>query len=162
MYGAQPEIGMRLHDLLKVIRRMKQSRSATQPGIPTGLLGLLAEIDRLPTGCRSRDLAAQADLDPSTVSRAVGALVAHGLVTREADPHDGRSTFLVVTAAGRAALLDAFQWYGQVLASALDGWSDAEISTFHAGLDRFATGVHDALTSHEVISTSHETSEAAL
>jgi DNA-binding MarR family transcriptional regulator len=67
----------------------------------------MTEIDRLPTGCRSSDLAARAGLDPSTVSRAVAGLVTQGLVTREADPHDGRATLLVVTPAGHAALSDA-------------------------------------------------------
>ena len=77
MHGATPTIGLRLHDLLKVIRRLKQTRSAARPAFPIGLLGLLAEIDRLPTGCRGRDLADHAGLDPSTVSRAVASKYVH-------------------------------------------------------------------------------------
>ncbi|WP_436533352.1 MarR family winged helix-turn-helix transcriptional regulator [Actinoplanes sp. HUAS TT8] len=149
MHGAPPEIGMRLHDLLKAIRQLKQHRSAAQPAIPTGLLGILAEIDRMPSGCRSRDLAAQAGLDPSTVSRAVAALVTQGLLAREADPHDGRATALVVTAAGRAALSDALRWYGQIVNQALDGWSQDEITALQHGIDRLVADIHTALTLHE-------------
>jgi DNA-binding MarR family transcriptional regulator len=149
MHGAPPAIGLRLHDLLKVIRRLKQTRSAAHPAVPVGLLGLLAEIDRLPTGCRSRDLAEHAGLDPSTVSRAVATLVAQGLLTREADPHDGRATLLVVTPAGRAELSDALRWYDDLLTHALAGWSADEITDLHEGIGRFVTDVHHALTLHE-------------
>ncbi|MEV6845068.1 hypothetical protein, partial [Actinoplanes sp. NPDC051411] len=66
MDAATAELGARLHDLLKAIRRMKQRR-------PAGLVGMLVEVDRLAGGCHARELAAQAALDPSTVSRAVAA-----------------------------------------------------------------------------------------
>jgi DNA-binding MarR family transcriptional regulator len=149
MHGAPPEIGMRLHDLLKAIRLIKQHRSAAQPAIPTGLLGLLTEIDRLPTGCRSRDLAEHAGLDPSTISRGVATLVRQGMVAREADPHDGRATILVVTPAGRAALSDALRWHAELITSALDGWSADDIASLQRGIDRFVGDIHRALNIHE-------------
>jgi DNA-binding MarR family transcriptional regulator len=138
MDAATAELGGRLHELLKAIRVLKQRRSFGRPAAPVGLLGMLAEVDRLDGGCHARELATRAALDPSTVSRAVAALVASGLVAREPDQHDGRASVLVVTPAGRAALDDTVGWYGEIFARALDGWSPEEIASFSRALQRFA------------------------
>ncbi|BBH69097.1 hypothetical protein ACTI_57820 [Actinoplanes sp. OR16] len=153
MDGAVPEIGTRLHDLLKVTRLLKQHRSAERTAIPAGLFVLLAEISRLPDGGHARELAIQTGLDPSTVSRAVASLVAHGLVAREPDPHDGRATVLVVTAAGRNALAETVTWYERVLDRALADWSPAEVAAFNISLGRFAQAIDTVL---------NEKTEAAL
>lgn len=55
----------------------------------------------------------------------------------------------MVTAAGRAALDEAFQWYGQLLAQAMDGWSPDEISTLDQGLGRFIAALATTLGTHE-------------
>jgi DNA-binding MarR family transcriptional regulator len=133
--------------LLKVIRLLKQRRAGEGIAVPTGLLGVLVHIDRQAAGCHARELADSAALDPSTVSRAVTALVAHGLVAREADPHDGRATVLAVTPAGRAALDEALNWYDALIAEALADWSPDEIATFNSSLDRFTGALEDVLTS---------------
>jgi DNA-binding MarR family transcriptional regulator len=141
MDGATAELGMRLYDLLKAIRVVKQRHSAGRPPVPVGLLALLAllaEADRLAAGCHARELAAQAALDQSTVSRAVGALVAGGLVAREPDQHDGRASVLVVTPAGHAALEANLRWYEEVFTRALDGWAPEEVAAFSQALERFA------------------------
>jgi DNA-binding MarR family transcriptional regulator len=52
---------------------------------------------------RATDLAADAFLDLSTVSRQVRSLVERGLVTRYSDPEDRRGWLLSATDAGRAA-----------------------------------------------------------
>lgn len=52
---------------------------------------------------RATDLAADAFLDLSTVSRQVRSLVERGLVARRPDPEDRRGTLLAATEAGRAA-----------------------------------------------------------
>ncbi|MEV6348009.1 MarR family winged helix-turn-helix transcriptional regulator [Actinoplanes sp. NPDC051851] len=146
MDGVAPEIGMRLQDLQRTYRLLKQRRAVDRPAIPMGLLGLLSDIDRLPTGCHARDLAGRVGLDQSTISRAVANLVTHGLVARQADPRDGRASCLVLTEAGRAALSDSLRWYGDVLTHTLDGWTPEEIATFSAGLDRFTAALDRTLT----------------
>lgn len=50
------------------------------------------------------DLAAAEQVRPPTITRLVTALEAEGLVTREADPHDGRITRVRATARGQAML----------------------------------------------------------
>lgn len=143
MDGVGGGIGAQVQDLFKGMRVLKQRWHAEHPVVPSGLQGLLMEIDRL-AGCHSRDLAAQAGLDPSTVSRAVSALVSHGLVARQPDVHDGRATVLRLTEAGRAALDEAARWYDRQLAAALDGWTAEEVAAFSLALGRFTTALKNS------------------
>ena len=53
---------------------------------------------------RTNALAGALQLDASTVTRQVNALVAGGLVERRPDPADGRSSILALTSAGRATM----------------------------------------------------------
>jgi DNA-binding MarR family transcriptional regulator len=62
-------------------------------------LAVLSVIDR-PT---IRDLAIYAIAEQSTMSRALDGLESEGLVRREADPADSRSTRVAITEEGRAA-----------------------------------------------------------
>ncbi|GIF26785.1 DNA-binding MarR family transcriptional regulator [Actinoplanes tereljensis] len=143
---AKRELGLRLQDLLKCMRLIKQSRAMERPGIPAGLL---AQIDDLPAGCHARELAARTSLDPSTISRAVAALVAHGLVERLPDPHDGRASVLAVTPAGRVALADIADWLGRVLDRALSGWSAEEVAALTVALARFTHDIEASFASHD-------------
>ncbi|XVV16170.1 MarR family winged helix-turn-helix transcriptional regulator [Actinoplanes sp. CA-131856] len=148
MDGATQAVAERLQDLLKVTRLLKHQRTAERPAIPAGLVGLLAHIDRTPTGCHARELAIHAALDPSTISRAVATLVSGGLVAREPDPHDGRASVLVVTEKGHTAMEEAMRWYGSRIEQALADWTPDEIATFSHGLERFTQALGGATTSH--------------
>ncbi|MEV4348571.1 MarR family transcriptional regulator [Actinoplanes sp. NPDC049596] len=158
MDGATQVIGDRLQDLLKVIRLLKQQRSAERPAIPAGLVGLLGQIDRTGTGCHARELAIRTSLDPSTISRAVATLVTDGLVVREPDPHDGRASVLVTTEKGRQAMAEALQWYLGSIGQALADWTPAEIEAFSAGLARFTSALSSASTTAP---TTQDRTEAA-
>lgn len=149
MDTAPRELGMRLHDLLKGVRLLKQRRAEAHPAVPSGLVGMLTYLDRCATGCHARDLADRTQLDPSTVSRAVAALVAHGLVERSVDPTDRRASWLTVTDAGRAAVVDAENWYGRVLAQALADWTPGEVAALSAALGRFTRDIEVALAHHD-------------
>ncbi|MFG2052586.1 MarR family winged helix-turn-helix transcriptional regulator [Micromonospora sp. NPDC048930] len=149
MDTATRELGTRLHDLLKGVRLLKQRRADDRPAIPLGLVGMLRHIDACAAGCHARDLADRTRLDPSTVSRAVAALVADGLVDRRADPTDRRASQLVVTDAGRAALADTQDWYGQVLTRALADWTPDEVAALAAALGRFTRDLEVALAHHD-------------
>ncbi|NUT47122.1 MAG: winged helix-turn-helix transcriptional regulator [Saccharothrix sp.] len=136
----------RVRDLLRVVRMVKQRRHH----LPPGLIGTLTLIDRAganPTGCHAKELAAHAGLDPSTVSRAVAALVAHGLVERRADPDDGRASILVVTERGHAELATARDWYDELFRRALADWSPEEVEALTTALGRLTTDVEGALGS---------------
>jgi DNA-binding MarR family transcriptional regulator len=127
------ELALRLRDLGRSIRLLKQCRPAGADAIPTGLLGLLTHVGEHSTGCHARELAVRAGLDPSTVSRA--------------DQHDGRASVLAVTPAGQAALDNAHRRYGELLDRTLAGWAPAEIAALAAALGRFADDVDRTLRS---------------
>jgi DNA-binding MarR family transcriptional regulator len=141
------ELGDRLRDLMKVVRLLRQRRTADRPAVPLGMVGTLSLIDKIDagSGCHAKELADRSGLDPSTVSRAVAALVAHGLVERRADATDRRAAVLALTAGGRTALADAHGWYGDLLDRALAGWRPEEIEALGAGLGRFITDIQKTL-----------------
>lgn len=155
---ATAELILQLRDLLKVVRKLKQQREGLRPGMPAGMVGILMTIEQLTgsaensgaeTGrtetCHAKDLAHRAGLDQSTVSRAVAALVGHGLVERAPDPADRRASILVVTPAGHDALAEAGRWFDAVLARALDAWQEDEIDVLTASLGRFIADLDGAL-----------------
>ncbi|MFI6162299.1 MarR family transcriptional regulator [Micromonospora haikouensis] len=139
------ELGARLYDLLKSVRLIKQRRADDRPSVPLGLVGMLTQIEQLAAGAHARELAEHTGLDPSTVSRAVASLVAHGLVERRADPTDRRASCLAVTPAGRAALADTYGWYGELLDRALADWTPDEVAALCSALGRFTRDLGSAL-----------------
>ncbi|MFY1636785.1 MarR family winged helix-turn-helix transcriptional regulator [Solwaraspora sp. WMMB335] len=145
------ELGNRLYDLLKVVRMIKQRRVEVRPSVPLGLVGMLMQIDQLSAGSHARELATRTGLDPSTVSRAVTTLTAHGLVRRRTDPTDRRANCLWLTDAGRDALTSANDWYARLVEDALTDWTPDEIAALHAGLRRFTRGIEAALAAHDTL-----------
>jgi DNA-binding MarR family transcriptional regulator len=135
---ARHELMARVRDLLKAVRLVK--RPPHQTAVPSGTYGVLATISTIESaaGCHSKDLAAECALDPSTISRAVAALVRAGLVLRAADPHDGRASVLALTPQGRAALSELDGWYDKHLADALQDWTVDDIRMFAGFLQRFS------------------------
>jgi DNA-binding MarR family transcriptional regulator len=129
-----------LAGLLKAMRLVKSMPPPRHIAAPGGTLAVLATIDDIgnSTGCHVKDLATRNALDPSTVSRSVGALVGAGLVVRTADPDDGRASVLALTDRGRAVLTGLSAWYGDLLAAALSDWSDEDLAAFAAMLQRFS------------------------
>jgi DNA-binding MarR family transcriptional regulator len=178
---ARRELRERLRDLLKAVRVLKGHLPPHRTAIPTGMAGLLATIDAMATpgcgeragpadrhGCHVKDLAAHNALDPSTVSRAVAALVRLGLVRRTADPTDGRASFLALTDRGQAALTETHESYDHLLTGALRDWSPRELAAFAAMLHRFSddvlTYLDDPHLEHPAPATAvtpHNTLEAA-
>lgn len=100
---------------------------------------------------RVSEIAERVHLDISTVSRQVSVLVAQGLVTKVADPTDGRAQMLTLTDDGSQLLIQLRDrrngWLGEVVAD----WSDADLATFDTLLTRFADAVeaHPLLTSKD-------------
>lgn len=93
---------------------------------------------------RSSELAERIESDPSTVSRQVAALVKDGLIERRADPADGRACLLVPTAKGEAVLSEHNAIRMQHFTGMLEGWSDADLRTFAALLQRFTDDFDNA------------------
>jgi DNA-binding MarR family transcriptional regulator len=86
---------------------------------------------------RSGTLAERIDSDPSTVSRQVTSLVDNGLLTRQADPVDGRASLLVLTDKANAVLAEHNEIRLQHFAQMLDDWSERDLARFAELLRRF-------------------------
>jgi DNA-binding MarR family transcriptional regulator len=140
---ARHQLLAHVRDVLTAVRVFKNDLPARHATVPTGALGVLATItaisDEPAGGCHLKDLAVRCALDPSTVSRAVAALVRSGLVARSADPTDGRASVLSATPRGRQTLDDFNRLADERLADALRGWSPEDIAVLSALLHRFST-----------------------
>jgi DNA-binding MarR family transcriptional regulator len=86
------------------------------------------------------DVASDLEVDQSTASRAVNAVVDRGLVTREPDPGDLRRSLLSLTSTGRAELDRATANRLGVLTDVTRGWSATDLRTLASLLDRFVAG----------------------
>ncbi len=96
-------------------------RSAGDLALTPGQFSQLAAIEANP-GINQRKLAALFGLDKSTLSPAMEALAARGLVQRVRDPEDGRAWALSLTAQGRqllARMRARIEAQERVIASAL-------------------------------------------
>lgn len=74
--------------------------------------------------------AAELDVPPQSITRAVTELVTAGLVRREGDAADGRSYVIALTADGQAAITRFRTDLASRFAEHLADWTDAEITTF--------------------------------
>ena len=72
------------------------------------------------------DLAAQTDLTPSGLTRAVDRLSEAGLVSRQACPEDRRGAFAALTDAGEARMRQALDLHRAQLTQLLDGLLDPD------------------------------------
>lgn len=101
---------------------------------PVGLVPL-AVVNRL-APARVKDVACELHVDFSVASRQVTALATAGYISREPDPEDRRAQLVSVTAEGTAALERAHDRIVGVFSTALEDWTDEEITSLTAALDR--------------------------
>jgi DNA-binding MarR family transcriptional regulator len=111
-----------LRDVMLIARR-KTSGSAHDKSVVM-LLSHLMSMGPL----RASDLSERACLDLSTVSRHLRTLEEDGYVTRTPDPDDRRAQLLTVTPSGEDLVATVRAQRLDMLAQALDGWSDADRS----------------------------------
>lgn len=124
-------------DLLRTVRKAKARMAADARGDVESATQLLLHTVAAHGPVRTSALAASVHSDLSTVSRQVGALVAAGLLERQADPADGRACLLALTPAGEAAVTAHERGRAAFFAAVLDGWSEEELRQFAGLLDRF-------------------------
>ena len=90
----------------------KLERRLAEHGLPLSWYDVLLELNAAPgRRLRMSDLGARAVLSRERVSRVVTELERAGLVVREPNPDDGRSSFATVTGEGRARLRAAAPVY---------------------------------------------------
>lgn len=106
------ERGLAEHELgvsdFEVLERLAESETGT---------GCLT--DNTPGSVRVQDLADCAHLSQSALSRVIGRLERHGLVSRSLCPDDRRGVFVCLTSAGRDRHIDASRTHREVLRSTL-------------------------------------------
>lgn len=102
-------------------------------GLSTAKMRALATLSVI-DGLQSRQLAVYAVTEQSTLSRALDALEAEGLVRREPDPNDSRASRIFITGAGRAAFETLWPRMAEVYARMFQGIDAAEKRAFVATL----------------------------
>jgi len=94
-----------LFEASTALRRLFSRQLEAERALPSQSMEVLVRLARTPGDrLRMSDLAAQASLTPSGLTRAVDRLQQQGLVTRETCPEDRRGAFAVLTDEGRALM----------------------------------------------------------
>ncbi|MCF3962654.1 MarR family winged helix-turn-helix transcriptional regulator [Streptomyces fuscigenes] len=88
--------------------------------------------------CSAAQLAADAGIDRSGVTRRASRLEDAGLVRREPDPSDRRAALLVLTDAGERTVARLRRRLAALIGDSLASWPPGEAEIFARGLRRFA------------------------
>ena len=135
--ASEEQLATEVSSLMKLMHPVKAA-AAREAGPVVGhdrsAMLLLFPLVRGPL--RPGALAEASFADPSTISRQVAAEVKRGYVRREPDPSDGRASLLAITEAGREVCERLRALRRDMLAAAVDGWTDEELATFAARLNR--------------------------
>lgn len=123
---------------LSALRRDLQRCAGIEHAVAA--LAMLAVVRRIGPA-RISDLAREAQVDLSVASRQVHALEVDAHVARVADPNDGRSSLIAITAAGDAKLGRAHERLTASLAAATADWGHDDVVGLADGLVR----LHGAL-----------------
>ncbi|MGH9037284.1 MAG: MarR family winged helix-turn-helix transcriptional regulator [Acidimicrobiia bacterium] len=119
---------------LAVTRLARQMRQQTDTGLSPTMLATLATVES--TGPLTLgDLALREQVAPPTITRAVTALEADGLVVRRVDPTDRRVARVEVTPAGRRLLERARTRKNAWLARRLRGFPPEDVERLAEAVD---------------------------
>ena len=130
--AADAAVADRLHSAaIRLLRRLRRVDSATGLSAPR-LSALSVLVVRGP--CTLGELAAAEQVRAPTMTRLVAALEREGLVTRAADPDDGRVTRVSATAAGRRTLTAGRRRRVELLARSVAELSAAERAALERAL----------------------------
>src|SRR5947209_6320552 len=111
----------------RLLHVMKSQMATLVPqGLDTAAFSLLFTLVRCGPK-RQGELAEQALLDPSTVSRHVAQLARAGYVQRRPDPQDGRAVQLVATDEGTALAREIGRRRQSMIAKALSRWAPEDL-----------------------------------
>lgn len=141
--GAEEQLATEVSTLLRRMLPFKAAVARELPGGGQDRTGMLLLFPLVHGPQRAAALADLCQADPSTISRQVAELVRRGLVERQADPSDGRASLLAITDAGRELCERVRVLRRQLLATAVDGWTDDELATFAHLLGRFNAALTD-------------------
>jgi DNA-binding MarR family transcriptional regulator len=137
------ELAARLR--LAVTRLARRLRQEAEAGITPSMLSALSSAERQGP-VTMRDLCAAEQVQPPTMTRIVAALVAAGLVVRQADAEDGRVAWVSVTPDGRRLLERSRRRKEAFLARAIQDLDPRDVATLEAAadvLERFTEAPHE-------------------
>jgi len=130
------EVARAFKSCLRAVRRLRGRETRCAPGelsdAQYGLLFGLREHETLPTS----ELAFLADLSPATATGMLDGLEASGLVSRVRSDRDRRVVLTSLTERGRALVDERHARFAPRLEAALAEFSDAELQTAAAVLER--------------------------
>lgn len=139
------EVGHEIADALGILLK-RTTRAQLHKNLTEGMgeavdeltYPILSALAR--TGPRSAaDLAPDAGLDRSGVTRRASRLEAAGLIRREPDPTDRRASLLVLTDEGEHAVAELRERLAAHIAASLNSWPPGDARTFARHLRRFIT-----------------------
>jgi MarR family transcriptional regulator, organic hydroperoxide resistance regulator len=134
--AAAEEVARAFKSCLRAVRRLRGRETRCAPGelsdAQYGLLFGLREHETLPTS----ELAFLADLSPATATGMLDGLEASGLVSRVRSDRDRRVVLTSLTERGRALVDERHARFAPRLEAALAEFSDAELQTAAAVLER--------------------------
>ncbi|MGV9567108.1 MarR family winged helix-turn-helix transcriptional regulator [Streptomyces sp. NPDC003480] len=137
------EVGHEIADALGILLK-RTTRAQLHKNLTEGMgeavdeltYPILSALAR--TGPRSAaDLAPDAGLDRSGVTRRASRLEAAGLIRREPDPTDRRASLLVLTDEGEHAVAELRERLAARIAASLKSWPPGDAQTFARHLRRF-------------------------
>ena len=137
------EVGHEIADALGILlkrttraqlhRRLTEGMGEAVDELTYPILSALAR-----TGpCSAADLAPDAGIDRSGVTRRASRLQAAGLIRREPDPADRRASLLVLTDEGERAVAELRERLAAHIATSLSSWPPGDARVFARHLRRF-------------------------
>lgn len=136
--------------LALTIGRLNRRMSTGGVGLSHGSLSALSTLVKFGPQ-RLGDLAAQERVAAATITRTVAALELAGLVNREADPVDRRSSVINATDAGTQLVLRARSGRAELMARLLHSLGAAERGTLAAALPVLEALVNAEIREHTSI-----------
>ncbi len=137
-----PQARAEINDAISAVSRFANSRRlgaihSAQSGVelPLSAVALLRHLDG-GTALRLSELSRRLQVALPPLSRLVRTLEADGFVTRAPDGQDARASLLTITPAGCDALQRFDAANHALLDQALAGWSDGELITVAAAMQR--------------------------
>ncbi|WP_326598744.1 MarR family winged helix-turn-helix transcriptional regulator [Streptomyces sp. NBC_01803] len=132
------------HEVAVFARRAEQTRlgglGPARNSMDRAAYLLLSRLDQQgPTGVKA--LAAGMGIDSSTVTRQVAPLVDSGLVSRTADPEDGRAVVLQLSERGSDRLQEVRTSRRRLVSTLTTDWTEEERDSFCALLTRFNSAI---------------------
>jgi DNA-binding MarR family transcriptional regulator len=139
---------MRVLDQLALINRRSRTfvtMVAQRCGLQPTQVQLLSTIFRAGE-CRLAGLAEQQLVDPSVISRQIGALEKDGLLVRRPDPQDGRAALISLTDEGRARLSQVRSLHVERIAASMQDWPLEHVVRLAHDLEMLADAAEHAYT----------------